>query len=444
VLQPLSGKICDKAAIVAVEMGYGHLRPAQTLSDYLEVPIWRADLSPFATASEELIWARIRHINELLCQATHLPGWLGKSTRGLMDSVMRIEPIHGSRDLSRPTVGAVALASLIERGFGRSMVDRIRSTGLPLLTTYYATSIMGQMAGLDRVYCVVTDADINRVWVPRNVSFANVYYFVPSQRVVDRLRAYGVPESQIGLTGFPLPADLLGDRQASIARPHLGRRLVRLDPNERFIRGHHSEISKVLGGLPSNERGQPPLLTFAVGGAGAQQHLSDRFLSSLQTLIRKGLLRVALVAGTRHDVRLRFEKQIDRHGLRNALGVQLQILVEPDFLTYYRRFNQLLAETDILWTKPSELVFYAALGIPFILSEPLGPHEMYNRTWLIEGGGAMDQRCPSSAEDWLTEWLNEGVLAKLAWASFVNLPKLGTCQIAEKIAADSRERCRKP
>ena len=34
----------------------------------------------------------------------------------------------------------------------------------------------------------------------------------------------------------------------------------------------------------------------------------------------------------------------------------------------------MLRETDVLWTKPSELCFYPALGIPLIMSAPLGAH----------------------------------------------------------------------
>ena len=38
----------------------------------------------------------------------------------------------------------------------------------------------------------------------------------------------------------------------------------------------------------------------------------------------------------------------------------------------------------MLWTKPSEMTFYAALGIPLILAPPLGAHERYNRRWALE------------------------------------------------------------
>lgn len=417
-------------------MGYGHLRPAQTLSDYLEAPIWRADRPPLATAKEELIWSSVRQVHEGLSKVTNLPGRLGETMHGLMNLVTRIDPLHSDRDFSKPTTGVLALDALINKGVGRNLVHKLRKSGTPLLTTYYATAIIGDKAGLDRVYCVVTDSDINRVWAPINAASTRIFYFAPSHRVVNRLRAYGVPESRIAMTGFPLPVELLGDEHSTVARQNLARRLVRLDPGESFTREQRDDIGKVVGSLSSDQRGQPPLLTFAVGGAGAQHYLSDQFLSSLREPIQQGRLRLALVAGTRRDVKHRFEKQIDRYGLGSALGYQLHILFEPDFVSYYRKFNQLLAETDILWTKPSELSFYAALGIPLILATPLGTHEMYNRRWLIERGAALDQRPPALAADWLREWLNEGVLANAAWAGFSRLPRSGTYQIAEKLDAD--------
>ena len=45
---------------------------------------------------------------------------------------------------------------------------------------------------------------------------------------------------------------------------------------------------------------------------------------------------------------------------------QVEVLQEPDFDSYYEAMNALLARTDVLWTKPSELTFYAALGLPIV------------------------------------------------------------------------------
>ena len=39
-----------------------------------------------------------------------------------------------------------------------------------------------------------------------------------------------------------------------------------------------------------------------------------------------------------------------------------------DFDAYWHAFNGTLADVDVIWTKPSEMVFYAGLGIPLILA----------------------------------------------------------------------------
>ena len=98
----------------------------------------------------------------------------------------------------------------------------------------------------------------------------------------------------------------------------------------------------------------------------------------------------------------------------------------------------LLAETDVLWTKPSELTFFGALGLPLILSEPVGIHESYNRRWARERGAGLKQRDPRHAGQWLFEWLEEGVLAAAATAGRSNMPAAGARLIAEATRARDR------
>src|SRR4030095_9293640 len=99
----------------------------------------------------------------------------------------------------------------------------------------------------------------------------------------------------------------------------------------------------------------------------------------------------------------------------------------------YKSFNRLLAETDVLWTKPSEMTFYAALGLPLVLSPPVGVHERYNRRWAIENGAGLKQRHPDYAGYWIREWLAEGTLAAAAWFGFLRLPKFGLYHILERL-----------
>ena len=108
------------------------------------------------------------------------------------------------------------------------------------------------------------------------------------------------------------------------------------------------------------------------------------------------------------------------------------MLYEADLLAYFRKFNELLAETDVLFTKPSEMTFFAALGLPLVFSWPVGVHERYNRRWAIEAGAGLKQRDPRFANEWIQEWLVDGTLAGAAWSGFMRLPKFGLYRILEQ------------
>ncbi len=129
---------------------------------------------------------------------------------------------------------------------------------------------------------MVTDVDINRAWVPLDPGATRIVYLTPSYRAVHRLRAYGVPREQIEFTGFPLPPRAPGRtgpagpapqprRPARAARPQAG--LPRSDPKG----------DPPLPGRPAGDQEErPPLLTYTVGGAGAQADLARPLLEGLR------------------------------------------------------------------------------------------------------------------------------------------------------------------
>ena len=99
---------------------------------------------------------------------------------------------------------------------------------------------------------------------------------------------------------------------------------------------------------------------------------------------------------------------------------------------YFNIFNQKLRKTDILWTKPSELSFYAALGIPIIIAPAIGSQEEFNKRWLLKSGFGLLQENPIHTNQWLFDWLEKGYLAEAAMEGFIEGEKLGTLKI-EKI-----------
>lgn len=435
--EPLTGKAPVAAPVVAsVAMGYGHLRAAHALAGAMGAEVVHVDRPPVAGPEEQRLWKSSRRLYEATSRLSQLPV-VGAPLRSVLDSLTRIPHLYPYRDLSGPTLEAMSLHRLIRRGLGRGLAEHLRATGSPLLTTFFASAISADHYGCAPVYCLVTDVDINRVWVPIHPERSKILYLAPSQRAAQRLRSYGVARDQIDFTGFPLPHELLGGPDLPALRRHLAARLVRLDRKKVFRNQTRNEIHHFLGDLPADQEGVPPLAVFTVGGAGAQAELARPLLRSLKSLIEEGRLRFCLVAGIRQEVADRFRQWVQEEGLEKELGRGVSIVVEETLEAYFPRFNALLAETDVLWTKPSEITFYAALGIPLVLTDPVGVHERYNRRWAIENGGGLKQRHPEYAGYWIREWLEEGTLAAAAWFGFLRLPKFGLYQILERVGVSS-------
>ena len=429
--------------VASVTMGYGHLRAAYPLAEQLGVEVLAVDEPPLAGSQEATLWAWVRRMHELLSKPMPFLGPLDRPARGLMNALTMIPPLHERRDHRAPTWSVHLLDVMIRRGLGRGMVEKLRHLRAPLVTTFYAPAVIADRAGIEDIYCVVTDADCNRVWAPLDATRSRIKYCAPTPRVVRRLLSFGVPERNISLTGFPLPTLLTQTTSVTSPELRLVERIARLDPRGVFRKLHGQELSLLDGALHArrdSSSGEGPAkvpgpvhLMFAVGGAGAQAELVHEFLPSLRPLILEGRLRLELVAGTRREVSRSFVEAVTRAGLQQALERDIVIIEGHDFKSYYDAFNRALLRTDVLWTKPSELSFYPALGMACILSRPLGAHERYNRRWLREQGVGLKQRRLDHTRGWFEEWLEDGTLAAAAWSGFVRLPKHGTQSIAELV-----------
>jgi hypothetical protein len=116
-------------------------------------------------------------------------------------------------------------------------------------------------------------------------------------------------------------------------------------------------------------------------------------------------------------------------------GQGVNIIFAPDKLDYFRKFNECLHTTDILWTKPSELSFYCALGLPIIISAPVGSQEDFNREWLLSVGAGIDSWPEKYVDDWLPDLLQSGRLARSAMDGFLNAEQLGAYHIAKIVSS---------
>ncbi len=422
-----------QAWLLSVDMGLGHQRAAYPLRDLCLGQVFNADSGELATRMEQKLWKRMRHLYESLSRLNDLPV-IGGFFFGLLDKIQEINPYYPFRDLSEPTIQVKYLKRLIAKGLGKNLVEKLVSTGLPLLSTFYAVALAAASQGYPNVYLVATDSDLNRVWVADNPKQSPVQYFAPCSYTLNRLKEYGVPDEKIWLTGFPLPKENLGGPDLETLKYDLGQRLIYLDPNRRFWSLHRVEAEYYLSPencVKSDER--LLTLTFAVGGAGAQKEIGAAALKSLAGRIRKHQIRFNLVAGLRSEVRDYFQMKVAELNLNDELGSGVNIIYASNLDQYFQKFNLALRTTDILWTKPSELSFYAGLGLPIIMAPPLGAHEHMNRKWLLEIHAGIIQQEPDHCSEWLFDLLNEGRLAEAAWDGFLKARKCGTYKIEEII-----------
>jgi UDP-N-acetylglucosamine:LPS N-acetylglucosamine transferase len=420
--------------VVAVEMGHGHLRAAHALARELGVPTLRGDQPPLAGPLETGLWRLARALYDGASRTARSPG-VGRLTGPALATLTAIPNGPPRVDPTAPDTATHLQQWLLDRGLGQGLVEHWRDTGAPLLTPYFATAQAAHRARrrgrslAPPIFCVVTDVDLARAWVPADAGASRIHYLVPAGPAVQRLLAYGVPESHVHRTGFPLPGELLGGPHRPVLRRDLAARLGRLDP------------AATPSGAP-----RPPLVTFVVGGAGAQGELAEEIIDDLAPALHGGRLRLTLAAGTRPGLAHRFTRRILTHRLRpvsRAPGApgEAEVLTATDLGTYFDRFHGRLAETDLLWTKPSELTFFAALGLPLVLTQPLGVQEERNRAWLLRHGAALDapvlpgEHRAGLLEQWIHDRLRSGDLARAARNGHDRLPSDGLYRIRDLVGS---------
>jgi len=427
-----------KAWVISVDMGYGHQRAAYPFKDIANEKIITANSDKTLSEHEKAVWMRLQTVYEGLSRLQKIPV-IGAYIWRLYDRMQRISPFYPFRDLSAPNIGTLYAARLIKKGFLQSLIDYIKRKEIPMITTFFAPSLAASHHRMKKAFCILTDTDVNRIWVPRDPSKDTVNYLAPTEQCAKRLMQYGVAKSRIFFTGFPLPKENLG-RRLEILKKDLGSRLANLDPNKRWLKEYEPLVRFKLKKNYRKKSSHPLTLLYAVGGAGAQTELGEKIVVSLRRKIKRHEIRLLLSAGTRPEVSEFFRGIIMHYGLEQELGKYVDIIFNLDKKGYFAAFNNALHTTDIIWSKPSELSFYVALGLPMIIAPPIGYHEILNKQWLIRMGTGIEQENPSYVNEWLFDWLNKGFLAESAWEGFIEAPKYGTYNIEKLVFAKDRSK----
>ena len=102
-----------KPVVVAIDMGYGHLRPAHAIAERLGVPVFDVDRAPLATAQDAALWMWVRRYYEGLSRASQYP-MIGPPMRSVLNAVTDIGSLYSVRDQSKPNVGTFVLEQLMQ------------------------------------------------------------------------------------------------------------------------------------------------------------------------------------------------------------------------------------------------------------------------------------------------------------------------------------------
>lgn len=412
----------NKVWLITVDMGYGHQRVAFPLR-YLAFKgeVIKANHYAGIPEKDRAIWENSRRFYEFISNLKRTP-LIGEFIFKLYDKFQKISQFYPKRDLSKPDIVLKNLYSLIKKGWGKDLIEKLKkeNSRLPFLTTFFMPAFMAEVFEYPgEIFCVICDADISRTWAPLQPSTSKIKYLAPNERVKERLHFYGVKKENVFLTGFPLPMENIGEN-CEILKEDLAFRLLNLDPKKKYLENYETLVKESLGALP--EKSDHPLtILFSVGGAGAQKEIALKAVKRLAQKIKNSEIKFIVSAGAKSEVRDYFEKKVSVPGV--------EILYEPNIQDYFKKFNQTLRKTDILWTKPSELSFYSALGIPIIIAPTIGSQEDFNQEWLLKLGSGILQDNLNYLEEWFFDLLESGWLAEAAMQGFIEAEKMGTYNI---------------
>ena len=160
-----------RPAVVAVHMGYGHLRAGLALAEAAGTGLLSMDRAPFASPHDVAVWDRLRTTYERLSRRTGLP-LVGPAYRRVLEVVTAIPRLRPPDAQREPSLSVRYMATLLGKGFGGPLVEHLKATGAPLVSTFYAAAIVAEAAGVRNVVSVITDADVNRVWAPADATNA--------------------------------------------------------------------------------------------------------------------------------------------------------------------------------------------------------------------------------------------------------------------------------
>ena len=393
------GSTSSRYLITTAFMGFGHLRAAHNLASLGNGSVVRVDREPLVSLVDKFVWN--------VAQKVHTFGSLDAESRNRFlfqrfDELMKLPDDH-----TPPSRRAAEFIFALNKvGVWKNFSDSLAWRTAPVIHTFYLpamVSVYRDFRGAN--FLLLCDADFHRVWVPRDAKGANLKYFVPLARSADRLVSYGVDRDKIFVTGFPLPVSLTGDGNREESLSDFEMRCKRLTPNS----------------------GAQLTVMFSFSGAGAYSSMLADLISNMADDLKEERVRIIVSCGSNANALQNTLTILSRFGVAGLPVVQT--IYDDNLYRAFDKFNAALKDTDVMITKPGELVFYAALGLPMILLRPIGGHEGGNRSYLLIEEAALDIERPDNFSEWLHEKHRTGKLLALAHHGYERIPRYGTTEI---------------
>jgi processive 1,2-diacylglycerol beta-glucosyltransferase len=226
-----------------------------------------------------------------------------------------------------------------------------------LCTHFLPAEVLSRMIRVHRITCPVwvqvTDFDLHRLWVQDGMQG----YFAANEEVAFRMRAQGIPEDRIAVTGIPI-MPTFGVTSTSRARTECALSLG-LDPSRTTI-----------------------LLMGGGAGIGRLEQIAERLLAC------EGDFQLIALAGRNETTLDALKTLAARHPGR----------LWPQ--GYTNRVERLMACADLAITKPGGLTTSEclAMGLPMIINDPIPGQEERNANFLLEHGVALKASDPVTLE----------------------------------------------
>lgn len=390
-----------KYIVTTALMGFGHLRAAHNIAGYSHAPLVRVDKEPYVRGRDKFVWTNTQRVHTYASRDAESKNSL---LYNWFENLMRLPDDHRPPPLTESKL-VLLMKNL---GLGEKFFHSLGGEHPTLLHTFYLQAMISVYRRYPgKNFLLLCDTDFHRVWVPLNSGEQNLEYFVPAAGSADRLMSYGVPSDRIHITGFPLPVACTGTRDLSLLSANMEIRKKRL-----------TRVSTV-----------PLTVMFPFSGAGAYSHVLAELVKSLLDFIREGSVRLIVACGNNGHALQNAENLFLNYGLDESEFAE--IMFDPDIFRAFDSFNSALKSVDVIVTKPGELIFYAALGIPIVFLPPIGGHEAKNREYLFENKCAVDMPAVSDFPRWLMDSRRNETLLEMAEMGKSNLPKTGTFEIDE-------------